>query len=93
MVPDHPAADGAELSRQACDWLRNEWSGESFAAVGAQDPVLGVAAMERVVRQIRGCPPALIVEDAGHFAQEAGDEIARAALTAWGDLEPVDDDG
>ncbi len=92
MVPDHPDADGAELSRAARDWLRNEWSGESFAAVGAQDPVLGVPVMESVVSQIRGCPPPLVLEDAGHFAQEAGEEIARAALIAWGDLEPEDDD-
>jgi len=91
MVPDHPDAAGAELSRQARDWLRNEWSGESFAAVGAQDPVLGVPVMEGLVSQIRGCPPPLVLEDAGHFAQEAGEKIARAALTAWGDLEPDDD--
>lgn len=90
MVPDRPDAAGAEVSRQAREWLRNEWSGESFAAVGAQDPVLGVPAMETVVSHIRGCPPPLVLEDAGHFAQEAGEEIARAALAAWGDLESDD---
>jgi len=91
MVPDHPDADGAQMSRQARDWLRNEWSGESFAAVGAQDPVLGVRVMEGVVSQIRGCPPPLVLEEAGHFVQECGEQIAREALTAWGDLEPDDD--
>ncbi len=93
MVPDHPNADGAELSRQARDWLGNEWSGDTFAAVGAQDPVLGVHVMESVASQIRGCPPPLVLDDAGHFAQEAGAEIARAALTGWGDLEPEEDEG
>ncbi len=92
MVPDSPDADGAALSRQARDWLGTEWSGETFAAVGAQDPVLGVPVMEHTVSQIRGCAPAMVVEDAGHFAQEAGDEIARAALTAWGDLEGAPED-
>ena len=91
MVPDHPAADGAELSRQARDWLSNEWSGDTFAAVGAQDPVLGVQVMESVASQIRGCPSPLVLEDAGHFAQEAGEAIARAALIEWGDLQPEED--
>jgi pimeloyl-ACP methyl ester carboxylesterase len=92
MVPDHYDADGAASSREARDWLGTEWSGETFAAVGAQDPVLGVPVMEQVVSQIRGCPPPLVVDEAGHFAQEAGDEIARAALIAWGDLEDPEAD-
>jgi pimeloyl-ACP methyl ester carboxylesterase len=87
MVPDHHDADGAATSRQARDWLSTEWSGKTFAAVGAQDPVLGLPVMEQVVSQIRGCPPPMVVEEAGHFAQEAGETIARAALIAWGDLE------
>ena len=93
MVPDRPDAPGAELARQAREWLGNEWSGESFAAVGTQDPVLGVPVMQQVAAMIRGCPDPIILEDAGHFAQESGEEIARAALIHWGDLEaPPEDD-
>jgi hypothetical protein len=33
---------------------------------------------------IRGCPPPLMLGEAGHFAQEWGDEVARAALQAFG---------
>ncbi|NKB87711.1 MAG: alpha/beta fold hydrolase [Acidobacteria bacterium] len=88
MVPTDPAADGAALSREARDWLSRQWSGQSFAAVGAQDPVLGVAVMEQVASAIRGCPAPVVFEELGHFVQEGGDAVARAALTAWGDLEP-----
>jgi haloalkane dehalogenase/tRNA(adenine34) deaminase len=90
LVPDRLDADGAALSRQARDWLQNEWSGESFAAVGAQDPVLGMPVMESLAAVIRGCPPPVVFDEAGHFAQEHGDVIARAALTAWGDIEAED---
>ena len=44
------------------------------------DPVLGKAAMDPLQRLIRGCPPALELPEAGHFVQEWGDGVARAAL-------------
>lgn len=83
LVPDHPDAPGADTSRRARDWWREEWSGESFMAIGGADPVISVAAMERVRQHIRGCPQPLIVPDAGHFVQEWGAPIARAALAAF----------
>ena len=52
-------------------------------AVGARDPVLGVPVMERLRTQIRNCPEPLIVADGGHFLQEWGEPVARAALTRW----------
>ena len=30
MVPDHPDAAGAAVSRCAREWLKTEWSGETF---------------------------------------------------------------
>jgi len=39
--------------------------------------------MEDLRRTIRGCPPALELREAGHFVQEWGDAVARAALAAW----------
>lgn len=80
IVPVEPDMAGAEPSRRAAAWWRDEWSGPSFMAVGAMDPVLGPPAMKRLHTQIRGCPPPLVLEDAGHFVQEAGDRVARAAL-------------
>jgi hypothetical protein len=34
---------------------------------------------------IRGCPEPLVLPQAGHFVQEWGEEIARAALAAFGE--------
>jgi len=82
QVPDHPDAEGAALSRQARDWFRHQWQGQTFMAVGMRDPVLGAAAMRYVATQIRGCPPPLELAEAGHFVQEWGEPVARAALSA-----------
>jgi haloalkane dehalogenase len=78
-TPDMP---GVLVSRAAAAfWSR--WDGPSFMAVGTQDPVLGRTAMEGLRRTIRGCPPPLLLDDTGHFAQESGDVIARAALASF----------
>lgn len=80
LVPDHPDAEGAALSRQAREWFRDQWQGRTFMAIGMKDPVLGPAVMRYVRAQIRNCPPPFEVEDGGHFLQEWGDVVARAAL-------------
>jgi pimeloyl-ACP methyl ester carboxylesterase len=85
LVPDHPEADGAALSRRAREWWASEWTGRSFMAIGATDPVLGPPVMDALRRHIRGCPEPHVVPQAGHFAQEWGEEIAHAALAAFGD--------
>ena len=82
LVPDHPDADGAALSRQAREWFRTQWSGKTFMAVGMKDPVLGPAVMRYVAAQIRHCPAPMEVAEAGHFLQEWGEPVARAALKA-----------
>ena len=84
LVPDAPDADGAALSRRARDWLRDEWRGTTFMAVGATDPVLGPPVMERLRRVIRGCPAPYVHPQAGHFVQEWGEEIAGQALRTLG---------
>lgn len=81
LVPDGDDAPGAAISREALAFWRDRWSGESFMAIGMQDPVLGPAAMRSLHGVIRGCPPPLEVAEAGHFVQEWGAPIARAALT------------
>jgi pimeloyl-ACP methyl ester carboxylesterase len=84
MVPDHPDAPGAALSRRAAEWLRSEWSGESFMAVGMTDPVLGPPVMKALRSVIKGCPEPYEVKEAGHFVQEWGDVVAKKALEAFG---------
>ena len=80
LVPEGDDAPGAAISREAGRFWREQWQGQSFMAIGLADPVLGKAAMDPLQRLIRGCPPALDVPEAGHFVQEWGDPIARAAL-------------
>ena len=83
LVPDHPDAEGAALSRRARDWWRTEWTGQSFMAVGMQDPVLGPPAMRALAQNIRRCPPPLELPDAGHFVQEVGAVIVEHALRSF----------
>ncbi len=83
MVCDHPEAPGAALSRQARNWWRDRWSGQSYMAVGLQDPVFGLPVMEALRAHIRNCPPPLQVAEGGHFVQECGGLIAEKALRHW----------
>ncbi|MEM1106627.1 MAG: haloalkane dehalogenase [Pseudomonadota bacterium] len=83
LVMVSPEMEGVDASKRAAAWWRDEWDGKSFMAVGAQDPVLGPTQMEQLRSQIRGCPEAMLVPEAGHFVQEHGREIAEAALAAW----------
>lgn len=80
LVPDRPDAPGAAVSREARDWLRTKWSGQSFMAIGMKDPVLGAPVMRELHRNIRGCPEPMEVTEAGHFVQEWGERIAANAL-------------
>ncbi len=88
LVPDGKDAPGAAISRQAEAFWRHEWAGQSFMAVGMADPVLGEEAMVALHDTIRGCPEPMLIEEAGHFVQEWGVPIARAALAHFL-LEPV----
>lgn len=80
MVPASGDADGAATSRAARDFWRDRWQGRTFMAVGAQDPVLGPRVMRGLQQLIRGCPEPLVIEQGGHFVQEHGEPIARAAV-------------
>jgi len=84
LVPDNPDAPGAELSRRARQWWRTEWRGKSFMIVGAADPVLGPAVMSALHETVRGGPPMMVIEQAGHFVQEWGEQVVPAALKAFG---------
>lgn len=84
LVPDGDGAPGAVLGREATAFWHERWSGDSFMAIGMQDPVLGPPAMQSLARTIRGCPPPLEVTEAGHFVQEWGEPVAQAALRHLG---------
>lgn len=80
MVPEKPMDGGAEISRQAREFWSSQWAGQAMMAIGAQDPVLGLPVMKGLRQIIRGCPEPMVLEHAGHFVQEHGEEIARAAV-------------
>jgi haloalkane dehalogenase len=83
LVPDGDDAPGAAISREALAFWRERWAGDSFMAIGLADPVLGAAAMHPLQQLIRGCPPAMEIAEAGHFVQEWGEPVARAALAQF----------
>lgn len=84
LVPDGDEAPGAAVSRHARDFWRDEWTGQSYMAIGMRDPVLGEAPMRALQKTIRGCPPPLEVAEGGHFVQEWGAPIASVALRHFG---------
>jgi pimeloyl-ACP methyl ester carboxylesterase len=84
LVPDGHDAPGAATGREALAFWRERWSGQSFMAIGMQDPVLGPPAMQSLRKVIRNCPPPMEVAEGGHFVQEWGGPIADAALRHFG---------
>ena len=84
LVPDGADALGAATSREAQAFWQQRWAGDSFMAVGQQDPVLAGAPMDALRAAIRGCPPPMVVAEGGHFVPEWGAPIARAALAHFG---------
>lgn len=83
MVMVEPDMQGVEESKRAVKFWSEEWNGDSFMAIGAADPVLGMDVMEKLRANIKGCPEPLIIEEGGHFLQEWGDEVAKAALGSF----------
>lgn len=83
LVPDHPDAPGAALSREARAWWKDEWEGKSLMAIGMKDPVLGPPTMRYLHGIIRNCPPPIEVSEAGHFVQEWGHAIAEKAVVEF----------
>lgn len=80
LVPIAPEMPGAASSRRAARWIRENWDKPTFMAIGAQDPVLGPPVMRRLRGLFSTCPPPLVLPEAGHFVQEVGEAVARAAL-------------
>jgi pimeloyl-ACP methyl ester carboxylesterase len=83
LVPVEPDMEGVDVSRAAAQYWSEEWTGKSFMAIGMADPVLGPPAMMGLHKLIRGCPPPMEIEGGGHFVQEWGEPIARAALASF----------
>ena len=79
-VPDQPDAEGADASRAARSFWQHDWQGRSLAVAGAQDPVFGLPVVQTLQRGIRGCPPPIVLPQAGHFVPEQGQALAAQAV-------------
>ena len=88
MVMVRPDMEGVEVTRAARDYLARNWSGPTFMAVGTRDPFLGPPVMNRLRETIQAAPEPLRVR-AGHFVQEAGREVAGAALGHFMGVHPA----
>jgi tRNA(adenine34) deaminase len=80
LAPAHPDAEGAAVSRTARGFWQHEWPGPSLMVLGAQHPVVGMPVMRALQRNIRGCPPPMVLPHAGHFVPEHGQAIAAQAV-------------
>ncbi len=83
LVPLRRRDGGADLVHRARTWWRTSWRGDSFMAIGAADPALGLRTMLPLYRSIRNCPPPMLV-NAGHYLPEQGAAVARRALAHFG---------
>jgi len=85
LVMTDPGMEGVAESLSAETFWSQDWRGQSFMAIGAADPVLSPPVMHDLRGKIRGCPEPMVIADGGHFLQEWGEPIARAALAAFDD--------
>ncbi|WP_305985713.1 haloalkane dehalogenase [Roseibium sp. MMSF_3544] len=78
-------APGVATSQRAAQFWSNEWTGESFMAIGMKDKMLGPDVMNFMRTIIKGCPVPLEIANGGHFVQESGGVlIAEKALAHFG---------
>lgn len=85
MVPEFADSEGADVSRAARQFWRQEWQGRSLMLIGQRDPVLGEPVMRSLHADIRGCPAPVLLPEAGHFVQEQGATVARLAIEHFKD--------
>ena len=89
IVPVDPGMEGVEHGLRAREFWSKDWDGDSFMAIGMRDAVLGENVMEMLRSTIKNCPEPLKIEEAGHFVQEYGKEIAERALAHFKLSSPV----
>jgi len=78
-----PSMPGVTESQAAVRFWSEQWSGQSFMAVGAT--AADADTMDALHTQIRGCPAPLFIAGADHFVPEWGEPVAQAALRHFGD--------
>ncbi|WED20815.1 haloalkane dehalogenase [Vibrio sp. JC009] len=80
----NPEQTCRDISSKAIPFWSTQWEGESFMAIGMKDGMLGPAVMNNMQSLIKNCPQPMEINEAGHFVQEFGEEVAIAALKHFG---------
>ncbi len=83
LVMTEPDMEGVDISKRAAKWFGSRWHGDSFMAVGMKDILITPRLMERMSQILCISRAPLLLPETGHFVQEDGDIVARAALSAW----------
>ena len=83
IMPIRPEMEGVNISKKTRQFLKTDWRGKSFIAIGMKDPVFGPKLMENLAANIRGSFSPLKVKSGGHFLQEWGEAIAVSAIEAF----------
>ena len=73
-----------QTSKKAQEFLTNDWSGDTFMAIGMKDFYIGGPPMHFLRKFIKNCPQPLELEEGDHFLQEWGDIVAKEALKSFG---------
>jgi len=79
LVMTDPDMEGVGTSIKAVNYWR-VFDGPVFMAIGMQDPVLGPPTMMALHKLFKNSAKPLEIADGGHFVQEWGELIAKAAL-------------
>lgn len=93
LVPISPEMEGTDVSKQALEMYKTTDTfgrKDIFMACGMKDPVLGPPVMKRMARVWKNGCGWMEVQEAGHFVQEWGEGIAKAALEYFEGKEPVE---
>ena len=70
----------AELSQSARDFWRQRWTGKTLLAAGAQNPVLGLKAMQALRHDLRGRLEVMVLPQVEHFMPAHEQAVAHRAL-------------
>ncbi len=84
LVAINPEMEGVTHSNKAKKFWSNDWNGQSYMAVGMLDPFFGKSIMDDLQSTIKNCPKPVALENVGHFVQEWGEDVAKAALKSFG---------
>ncbi len=80
ILPDSPNSVGADISKQAELFWKNDWIGLSMIGIGIKDPVFGERVMQQLHHQIRGSVEIRLLPQASHFVPESGYSLALDAV-------------